>query len=124
MGEEVAALAVDRRPKRWRRGALAEAARSDQHAEAADTLSLWCGGDALRLALRLLAAAQSFLKAPTGQPGTLDVKVSDTIYKVKFMIQDMEGTPPEQQRLIFAGVELPDGRTLSDCNMEPASTVQ
>ena len=66
---------------------------------------------------------QIFVKSLTGQCMTFDVDQNESIDLIKAKIQEKQGIPQEQQRLIWAGKDLQIGKTLSDYNIQQDSTL-
>ena len=80
-------------------------------------------GSTLELVIRLRGCMQIYVKTLTGKTVTLDVDPSDSIASVKQQIQNMDGTPIDQQGAHFGNQQLEDGRALSDYNIQTGSTL-
>jgi ubiquitin len=82
------------------------------------------GDDAtLHLVLRLRGGMQLFVKTLTGKTVSIEVEEGESIEDVKAKISEKEGIPPEQQRLIFGGQQLQDGKTIDDYNVGDDATL-
>ena len=78
---------------------------------------------ALHRSLQIRGGMQLFVKTLTGKTVSIEVEEGESIEDVKAKIAEKEGIPPEQQRIIFGGQQLQDGKTLDDYNVGDDATL-
>ncbi|VAI32754.1 unnamed protein product [Triticum turgidum subsp. durum] len=77
----------------------------------------------LHLVLRLRGGTMIKVKTLTGKEIEIDIEPTDTIDRIKERVEEKEGIPPVQQRLIYAGKQLADDKTAKDYNIEGGSVL-
>jgi ubiquitin len=87
------------------------------------TQTVWGRPSSLGSVLQIRGGMQLFVKTLTGKTVSIEVEEGESIEDVKAKIAEKEGIPPEQQRLIFGGQQLQDGKTLDDYNVGDDATL-